>query len=128
MARGVTPTVDKDLGERANHMQYSEYTKRYQTNSFYINTIRAAVEEYEVKHGGHGDIRVQPTHISADDYTAQGHAESLLDGVIIEVERIALRRVEESVERVARLDALFTRLDKGELTYDEYVAEYCLSF
>lgn len=105
-------------------MHQSEYTQKYHTSSFYIGLIRAAVEEFQGKHGGLGSIEVNVTHISDDDFTAQGHAESRLDGVIVEVERIAKRKLEERSNRRIREAQLRNYLATGVITEEEFDREY----
>lgn len=106
-------------------MHQSQYTNKFHTSSFYVGIIRAAVEEYQRKHGGLGSIEVNVTHVSPRDFTAQAHAESALDGVIIEVERIANRRLSEQNARYARNEKLRDQLANGEISEEEFDRELC---
>jgi hypothetical protein len=109
-------------------MQKSNYSEKYQTRSFYCNDIRAAVQEYQERHGGVGSVEVVITHTSESDFTAQGHAESALDGVVVEVERLAVGVEAKRLARFQRQAALRAQLDAGELTEDEYLDKYLFSF
>lgn len=100
----------------------------YSTVSFNINIIRAAVEQYLDKHGQLGNLRVVHTHISPDDFTAQGHANAENDGVIIEVGRIARKLEQERQDRYARQAALREKLEAGLLTEEEWEREFIFSF
>lgn len=106
-------------------MNFSQYTNKYQTRSFYVGTIRAAVEQHESRYGGLGSLEVVVTHMSPDDFTAQAHAQSSLDGVIIEVERIAGRLEQESRERMRRNAELRERASRGEISDEELDRELC---
>lgn len=109
-------------------MRKSNYSGKYESESYYIGLIRAAVEEFQAKHGGFGDVVVVATHISAEDYTAQGHAVSALDGVVMEIERIANRKLGEQEAREARQEALWARYDRDEISFEQWEAEYIFSF
>lgn len=109
-------------------MRRSDYSGKWESESYYIGLIRAAVEEFQGRHGGFGDVVVVATHISADDYTAQGHAVSALDGVVVEIERIAGRKLAEKESREARQEALWARYDRDEISFEQWEAEYIFSF
>ena len=109
-------------------MLKSSYSGKWESESYNIGLIRAAVEEFQSKHGDLGGIVIVATHISAADYTAQGHAVSALDGVVIEVERIANRLLGEREARDARQEALWQRYETGELTFEQWENEFIFSF
>lgn len=92
---------------------------KYSTKSFYIGDIRAAVQ----RHGGRGNPVVVATHISSDDFTAQGHAETGSEGAAQSIERLAEQVKSERLKRAARRQALADQLDTGVITRDQYEAE-----
>lgn len=98
----------------------------FTTSSFNINIIRAAVDQYVAKHGSFGNPVAIPSHISSDTFEAMGYAESTLDGVAIEIGRIATRMTRERDARFERNMRLREQFANGEISEEQFMVE--LSF
>jgi len=90
------------------------------SRSFYIGVIRQAVDEFADRFSGFGELRAVASHISDNDFTAQGYAEASRQEVIVEVERIAVRIEAGRKAYHDRVGAAHERFKAGEIDWSEF--------